>query len=434
MLGPARENRQFCPDVLALTLAWRALGPPPVRLGRLSGAAGAGARLRPALRPPRLRLRLRDRVRRCAGGGRHRPGGGGARAGGARAGAGGRRARPRLRPGGGALRGDAAPAAAPRPRQRRARPQLQPGGRPRLLRALPLASALFAATAGVLAGLAPARPRRGRLLAFALPVASILWTLLRLYRDPPVFAFDPFGGYFPGRSTTRRCARRCRWCCSGSPTSSGPPRRSCWRWPRSGAAAIRGAGAAGRAPRRSRSLAASIVALRGSAAGWGSTSRTTIWRASSSQTETTSHFVVHYHARHQEPHRAGAADRGPGVPLPAAPRDVRRRAQAADHRVGLPERRGEEGAGRRGGDALRQALDARDVRAGALPVVAPAARDGARLRRERSAIRSSAWRWPGAGARCRTRRWRWASSRGWPRRPPSAIPTATRPFTRRPRR
>src|SRR5579863_7981962 len=60
---------------------------------------------------------------------------------------------------------------------------------------LPLASALFAATAGVLAGLAP---RRARLLAFALPVASILWTLLRLYRDPPVFAFDPFGGYFPG--------------------------------------------------------------------------------------------------------------------------------------------------------------------------------------------------------------------------------------------
>ena len=29
-------------------------------------------------------------------------------------------------------------------------------------------------------------------------MASILWTLLRLYRDPPVFAFDPFGGYFPG--------------------------------------------------------------------------------------------------------------------------------------------------------------------------------------------------------------------------------------------
>jgi hypothetical protein len=63
---------------------------------------------------------------------------------------------------------------------------------------LPLPSALFAATAGVVAGVATPNRRRGRLLAFALPVASIVWTLLRLYRDPPVFAFDPFGGYFPG--------------------------------------------------------------------------------------------------------------------------------------------------------------------------------------------------------------------------------------------
>jgi hypothetical protein len=63
---------------------------------------------------------------------------------------------------------------------------------------LPVCSALFASMTGVLAGLAAARPRRGRLIAFALPVASIVWTLLRLYRDPPVFAFDPFGGYFPG--------------------------------------------------------------------------------------------------------------------------------------------------------------------------------------------------------------------------------------------
>ncbi len=36
------------------------------------------------------------------------------------------------------------------------------------------------------------------MLAFAVPVVSLLWTLLRLYRDPPVFAYDPFGGYFPG--------------------------------------------------------------------------------------------------------------------------------------------------------------------------------------------------------------------------------------------
>jgi hypothetical protein len=61
---------------------------------------------------------------------------------------------------------------------------------------LPVATAIYAAPAGLLAGLLA--PRRGRLLAFALPVASVGWTLLRLYRDPAVFAFDPFGGYFPG--------------------------------------------------------------------------------------------------------------------------------------------------------------------------------------------------------------------------------------------
>ncbi len=63
---------------------------------------------------------------------------------------------------------------------------------------LPLASAFFAAPAGALVGLTVRSARGGRWLAFALPVVSILWTLLRLYRDPPVFAFDPFGGYFPG--------------------------------------------------------------------------------------------------------------------------------------------------------------------------------------------------------------------------------------------
>ncbi len=61
---------------------------------------------------------------------------------------------------------------------------------------LPVATALFAAPAGTLAGLAS--PRRGRLLAYLLPVISIGWSLARLYFDPPVFVFDPFGGYFPG--------------------------------------------------------------------------------------------------------------------------------------------------------------------------------------------------------------------------------------------
>jgi hypothetical protein len=61
---------------------------------------------------------------------------------------------------------------------------------------LPVATALYAAPAGVLAGLA--FPRRGRLIAYLIPVGSVIWSLTRLYFDPPVFVFDPFGGYFPG--------------------------------------------------------------------------------------------------------------------------------------------------------------------------------------------------------------------------------------------
>jgi len=61
---------------------------------------------------------------------------------------------------------------------------------------LPVASASYGAGAGVVAG--SLFVRRARLVAFALPVLSILWTLWRLYSDPPVFALDPFGGYFPG--------------------------------------------------------------------------------------------------------------------------------------------------------------------------------------------------------------------------------------------
>jgi len=61
---------------------------------------------------------------------------------------------------------------------------------------LPIGTALYAAPAGVLAGLA--FPRRGRLVAWLLPLGSVAWTLVRLYQDPGVFAYDPFGGYFPG--------------------------------------------------------------------------------------------------------------------------------------------------------------------------------------------------------------------------------------------
>jgi tetratricopeptide (TPR) repeat protein len=61
---------------------------------------------------------------------------------------------------------------------------------------LPVGTALFAAPAGMLCGLW--LRRGGRVVAFLLPLVSVLWTLGRLYVDPAVFAFDPFGGYFPG--------------------------------------------------------------------------------------------------------------------------------------------------------------------------------------------------------------------------------------------
>jgi hypothetical protein len=61
---------------------------------------------------------------------------------------------------------------------------------------LPVGTALYAAPAGVLAG--AAAPRRGRLLAWSVPLLSLAWTLWRLYEGPAVFAFDPFGGFFPG--------------------------------------------------------------------------------------------------------------------------------------------------------------------------------------------------------------------------------------------
>jgi len=63
---------------------------------------------------------------------------------------------------------------------------------------LPVAGVLVAAPTGVLVGLLLRGPRLGRVVTFAVPVVSIAWALLRLYLDPPVFALDAFGGYFPG--------------------------------------------------------------------------------------------------------------------------------------------------------------------------------------------------------------------------------------------
>jgi hypothetical protein len=63
---------------------------------------------------------------------------------------------------------------------------------------LPVCTGAFAAGAGATAAVALPGRRSGRLAAFALPLLSVAWALVRLYRDPAVFAFDPFGGFFPG--------------------------------------------------------------------------------------------------------------------------------------------------------------------------------------------------------------------------------------------
>jgi tetratricopeptide (TPR) repeat protein len=63
---------------------------------------------------------------------------------------------------------------------------------------MPLASALLASAAGTLVALAV--PRRALATACAIGVVLLSFSvgLWRFYAEPPVFAYDPFLGYFPG--------------------------------------------------------------------------------------------------------------------------------------------------------------------------------------------------------------------------------------------
>ena len=63
---------------------------------------------------------------------------------------------------------------------------------------LPCGSVLCATAAGVLAALFIRRPRIATAAALAVVLGSIAVGVLRLYLDPPVYAYDPFVGYFPG--------------------------------------------------------------------------------------------------------------------------------------------------------------------------------------------------------------------------------------------
>ena len=60
---------------------------------------------------------------------------------------------------------------------------------------LPALSSAVASAVGVGAALFT---RRARLLGYGVFVASVIWALVRFMAAPPVNAFDPFGGYFPG--------------------------------------------------------------------------------------------------------------------------------------------------------------------------------------------------------------------------------------------
>jgi tetratricopeptide (TPR) repeat protein len=64
---------------------------------------------------------------------------------------------------------------------------------------IPGVSVLVATTVGVVAALAlPRRPRLQTAAALGLVGASLALAVLRFYRQPPIFAYDPFAGYFPG--------------------------------------------------------------------------------------------------------------------------------------------------------------------------------------------------------------------------------------------
>lgn len=64
--------------------------------------------------------------------------------------------------------------------------------------ALPGLSALFASMVGVLVGVLFKRRGVAVLMAFGVVLASLVWGLHRFYFEPPIFAYDAFGGYFPG--------------------------------------------------------------------------------------------------------------------------------------------------------------------------------------------------------------------------------------------
>ena len=222
--------------------------------------------------------------------------------------------------------------------------------------------------------------RRGRVLAFAVPVVSLLWTLLRLYRDPPVFAYDPFGGYFPGPIYDEALRpplplllfRVANVGVGGDRHRPGAGGRRA----RARSAPLQPPGAGRRVPAAGR-LARSLRGRR--PPGLSRHAR----RPGAGAGPDADQRPLRRPLRARPPHarRSGAGARGPGVPLRPASPDAGGEAGRPDHRVGLPRRGHQEGAGRRRSHAVRAPVDARDLRAGrGFPVDAAAPRDGARVR------------------------------------------------------
>jgi hypothetical protein len=72
-----------------------------------------------------------------------------------------------------------------------------PGGLA-LFAMMPLSSTALASAGGVLWGLALPRPALASAGALLTVPASLGWGLWRFYSEPPIFAYDPFVGYFSG--------------------------------------------------------------------------------------------------------------------------------------------------------------------------------------------------------------------------------------------
>ncbi|MCK5797070.1 MAG: hypothetical protein KAI47_07805, partial [Deltaproteobacteria bacterium] len=63
---------------------------------------------------------------------------------------------------------------------------------------MPLLSSAIATIVGVLSSLSLRRGLLATVAALGVVLFSLAWGVYRFYSEPPIFAYDPFAGYFPG--------------------------------------------------------------------------------------------------------------------------------------------------------------------------------------------------------------------------------------------